>query len=86
MIEGIVRLALGRDKSQPKRRQGRQDRRGQGGKWGTGAGTSHSPYYTPRRDVPGAGIRWRSRVGAVACPCPGPLPIPSIIDDPFPLP
>src|SRR6266700_316337 len=36
-------------------------------KW---AGTSHSPYYTVARDVPKAGIRWSSIVGAVACPCP----------------
>ncbi len=39
----------------------------------TGAGTSHSPYYTARRDVPRAGILWGSIVGAVACPCPGRL-------------
>src|SRR6266700_7615630 len=41
------------------------------GGW-TGAGTSHSPYYTVPTDSPCSWhIPRRGIVGAVACPCPG---------------
>ena len=78
MVNGDGGVVVGRDQI------GRVDE-GEGGNRPTGAGASHSPYYTAPTDVPGVIIRQpifprtiilfhhiprRSIVGTVACPCP----------------